>query len=254
MPAPLTLASHVALDHALFVVIALVTPLVDWLWLYPRLKRALAAGVPGARSRFYLEGGLWSWGLTLCVLTLWASRGRPWAGLGLGLGTPLRLGIGLALAILYLVLMGRQRRALLARPDRLARLYRGMGAAQPLLPHTPGERKGFALVAITAGVCEEVLFRGFVMWYVGVWTGPVLAVVISSLLFGFAHQYLGVTHVLRTAIVGVIFALIVLAAGSLWPVILIHAAMDLVAGDLGYRALSGAPADDPGPGLPAAAQ
>jgi len=229
----------VAPDHVLLVIVALLTPLVDWLW-YPRLVRATAAGVPGARGRFYLTGSLWSWTLTVCVLGLWASRERPWSGLGLGASTPLRLGIGLLLAAAYVALMLKQRRALLARPERLARLRRGMESAEALLPHTPGERWGFAMVAITAGVCEEVLFRGFVLWYAGVWAGPVLAVAISSILFGFAHLYLGVTHVIRTAIVGVIFALIVLAAGSLWPAMLIHAAMDLVAGDLAYPSQGGA--------------
>ena len=42
---------------------------------------------------------------------------------------------------------------------------------------------------------------------------------------------------LRTAVVGAVLALVVLAAGSLWPAILIHAAMDLISSDLGYRGL-----------------
>jgi len=245
------MTAPVPLDHLLFALIALASPLVDWLWLYPRFLRAAKAGVPGARRRLYLTGILWSWGLMAFVLALWASRGRPWGGIELGASTPLRLGIRRALAAVYLVLMWSARRKLLARPDRLERFRRKLGDGDPLIPRTSGERRGFTLVAITAGVCEEVLYRGFVMWYAGVWAGPVLAVAISSLLFGFAHLYLGTSHVYRTAVVGVIFALIALAAGSLWPVILIHAAMDLTAGDLGYRALGGAPADDSGTGLPA---
>ena len=251
MPAP---PEHVALDHVLFVAIALVTPLIDWLWFYPRFRRATDAGVPGARGRFYFTGMVWAWGITACVLILWASRARPWSGLALSLGTPLRFGIGIALAAIYISLMASQRRALLARPDRLERLRRSFGHGDRLLPRTPDERWGFAQIAVTAGVCEEILFRGFVLWYLTLWTGPILAVLLSSLLFGFAHLYLGPSHVLRTAIVGLIFALIVLTAGSLWPVIVLHAVMDLVAGDLGYHALTGAPAGGSGPGLTAEAQ
>lgn len=155
---------------------------------------------------------------------------------------------------LQLTLMASQRRALLARPDRLERLRRSFGDGDRLLPRTPDERWGFAQIAITAGLCEEILYRGFVMWYLALWAGPILAVLLSSLLFGFAHLYLGPSHVLRTAIVGLIFALIVLASGSLWPVIVIHAVMDLVAGDLGYHALTGAPAGGPGAGLATEAQ
>ncbi len=227
------------LDHVLFVTITLVSPLLDWLWLYPLLRRATAAGVQGARNRAYLVNMVTTWGLTAGVLALWADRGRPWAGLRLGLGTPLQSAAGLVLAAAYLGLALAQRRALLAQPDRLARVFARFGAIEPLLPHTSGERGGFALVSVTAGVCEEILFRGFVMWYVSVWTGPVLAVLISSILFGFAHLYLSPRDALRTGVAGLLFGLVVLAAGSLWPAILIHAAADLISGDLGYRSLGG---------------
>jgi membrane protease YdiL (CAAX protease family) len=236
------MASHVALDHVLFAAIAIVSPLVD-LWLYPMLVRASAAGVPGVRARAYVVNLLTAWGLTACVIGLWAARGRPWSALRLGFATPLRLGAGLALAVAFLVLLLVQRRALVARPDRLARLASKLSNAEALLPHTPGELRGFAAVSITAGICEELLFRGFLMWYFAGW-GVVAAVVVSSLFFGFAHIYLGVPHVPRTAILGLVFALIVVAAGSLWPAIIIHAAIDLNSGDLGYRALSGAKAQN----------
>jgi hypothetical protein len=43
--------------------------------------------------------------------------------------------------------------------------------------------------------------------------------------------------VIRTAVLGLVFALIVLAAGSLWPAMIAHALLDLHSGDVGYRAL-----------------
>ena len=240
------------LDHILFVAITLVLPLIDWLWLFPLLRRATAAGVPGARSRAYVAYLVSAWGLTAGLLALWVDRGRPWTGLRLGLGTPLQSAAGLALAATYLVLGWAQRRTLLAQPDRLARVFARLGAAKPLLPHTPGERGGFALVAVSAGICEEIVYRGFVLWYISVWTGPLLAVLISSILFGFGHLYLSPRDALRTGLAGLLFGLVVLAAGSLWPAIVIHAAADLIGGDLGYRALGGEQNGEPG--LPAAAQ
>src|SRR5206468_12279906 len=94
----LAAGSPVALDHVFLVVLVLVSPLVDWLWLYPRLIRATTAGVPGARERFYFVALVMQWGFAVCAIALWAARGRSWAALGLGVGTPLKLGIGLALA------------------------------------------------------------------------------------------------------------------------------------------------------------
>jgi membrane protease YdiL (CAAX protease family) len=236
------IATHVTLDHLLFAAIFIVWPLAEWLWYYPRSVRSIEAGVPGARARIYRNILVPEWGFTACVIGLWAARGRPWSALRLGFVTPLRLAVGLAFAAIVLILLWVQRRALIARPDRLARLRGKLGQVEILLPRTPGERRGFALVSITAGICEELLFRGFLMWYFSGW-GIVAAVAVSSLFFGFAHIYQGMPSVPRTGIVGLVFALIVVATGSLWPAIIIHAAIDLNSGDLGFRALSGARAE-----------
>lgn len=94
------------------------------------------------------------------------------------------------------------------------------------------------VLSITAGICEEVLFRGFVPGYLVGWTGPILAIAISCVLFGFAHVYLGAQQVLRTSVVGALLAGIVVASGSLWPAMIVHATLDLNSGDLGFHALS----------------
>lgn len=109
------------------------------------------------------------------------------------------------------------------------------------MPHTSGELCLFRGLALTAGICEEILFRGFVLWYVSLWTGLVPAAVISCVLFGFAHAYLGPSHVLRSALIGVFLVVLVIAGGSLWPAMIVHAAVDLNSGDLSFRALSGSP-------------
>lgn len=245
------MASHVALDHILFALIFIAWPLAEWLWYYPRSVRSIEAGVAGARARIYRNILLSEWGFTACVICLWAARGRPWSALRLGFVTPLRLAMGLAFAAIVLVLLWVQRRALLARPEQLAQLRGKLGHVEVLLPRTPGERRGFAMVSITAGICEELLFRGFLMWYFAGW-GLVAAVAVSSLFFGLAHIYQGIPSVPRTGILGLVLALIVVAAGSLWPAIIIHAAIDLNSGDLGFHALAGVRAESPDAGGTAA--
>src|SRR5207247_186697 len=70
----LAIGSPVALDHVFLAVLVLVSPLVDWLWLYPRLIRATTAGVPGARARFYLAAFLTQWGFAVCAIALGGPR------------------------------------------------------------------------------------------------------------------------------------------------------------------------------------
>jgi len=72
-----------------------------------------------------------------------------------------------------------------------------------------------------------------------VWTGVVAAVILSSLLFGIGHIYLGRAHVPKTALAGLFFACLALASGSLLPAMLLHAAMDWNSGELGFRILDG---------------
>jgi CAAX protease family protein len=249
----LAIGPQVSLDHLLFVFIVLVSPLIDCYWFYPRLRRAAAAGVPGARSRAYVKGMLGQWGLTAVVLVLWANRDRPWRGLGLGLGSPLGFGFGFAVAAVVVGLLALQRRHIFAKPERFELVRRQVETAVPLLPHTGGERWGFALLAITAGICEEVLFRGYVFWYAAVWTGPLFAAAISCVLFGAAHLYLDRKSAVKAGIAGVMMTVLVFVSGSLWSAMLLHAIIDLNSGDLAFRALTGIRGGDASPGVPAAA-
>lgn len=227
------------LDLVVMIALCAVTPVADARWIYPRFLRAVAASPPGARPRWYLPlVSLTSWAFTGGVVAIWAAYRRPWAALYIRPARPLGVWLGVGLSVLYAAAMWWQVRTVLAKPHGRARLARQLASASALLPHTSAERRGFVFVSLTAGICEEVLFRGFVMWYCAAFTGPVVAVALSSLLFGFGHLYLGPSHILRSGLVGLLLAGIVIAGGSLWPAIVLHATVDLVAGELGYAALS----------------
>jgi len=97
-------------------------------------------------------------------------------------------------------------------------------------PATWTERRWWVFVCITAGVCEETLFRGFMLHYLHVfpWTlNLTLALLISSVIFGFNHLYQGAGGVAGTAIVGFLFGLLFLLTGDLLLPIIFHSVMDL---------------------------
>ncbi len=97
-------------------------------------------------------------------------------------------------------------------------------------PATRTERRWWVFVAITAGVCEEILFRGFMLHYMHVfpWTlSLTLALLISQVVFGFNHAYQGAGGIAGTAIVGSLLALLFLLTGNLLLPIILHGAMDL---------------------------
>jgi uncharacterized protein len=99
-----------------------------------------------------------------------------------------------------------------------------------ILPVTSEERAWFLAVSVTAGICEEILYRGFltryladVPWHGNLWT----AILISSLVFGIAHTYQGPSGVVGTAVIGAAMAIIFGIAGNLWLPMALHAAFDL---------------------------
>lgn len=85
------------------------------------------------------------------------------------------------------------------------------------------------LLAVLAGVCEEAFFRGFLFLWIHPWN-PVLAVLITNLLFGLAHAATAV-YALLAAFLGLY--LTALIASDPTPNLLIpvtaHSLYDLIA-------------------------
>lgn len=143
----------------------------------------------------------------------------------------------LVVAGAFLILLALQRQSFLSRPDLLETARRQVAQIEALAPRTPRECRVWTFVAITAGCCEEVLFRGFLFAFVASLGGLVAAVVVSVLLFGGFHAYYGWRGILRTASFGLLLTLMAFWSASLIPII-IHAAVDLTGGDLAYRVLT----------------
>jgi membrane protease YdiL (CAAX protease family) len=130
----------------------------------------------------------------------------------------------------------------LRRMGRLPVKARGplQAIAERILPQSTIELLPFLALAITAGICEEFLYRGFALAVLAHLGSPVwVAVIISSILFGLAHLYQGRGGFFSTLVVGTVFGVGRIANDSLIPVIFWHGAVDLVAGVAGPRYLIG---------------
>jgi membrane protease YdiL (CAAX protease family) len=128
----------------------------------------------------------------------------------------------------------------LRRMGRLPAKARGsmQAIAERLLPHSAIELLPFLALAITAGLCEEFLYRGFAMAVLAYLGSPAWAAVfISSIFFGLAHLYQGRGGFFSTLVIGTVFGTCRIAYNSLVPVIFWHSAVDLVAGIAGPRYL-----------------
>ena len=103
-----------------------------------------------------------------------------------------------------------------------------------LLPDTPGVPVTtlipMLLVAIAAApITEEIAFRGFAMSQLRKSFSPVVALLITTVLFTIAHltQGLSAPKLLVYSAAGLTFGLIALRTGSLLPAMVVHSAADL---------------------------
>jgi uncharacterized protein len=83
-----------------------------------------------------------------------------------------------------------------------------------------------ALIALSAGVGEEMLFRGVLQSSLQAWLGVGWGLVIASLLFGLLHP-ISMPYIVVTAVVGLYLGGAFLFTGNLLTVIVTHSFYDL---------------------------
>ncbi len=178
-------------DHILVAILFFVLPVLS-VTDYRKLKSQLNAGKPTARLLFYRSTIAWSWGLTLAVAALWLWYKRSILQLGFGLEINKGFWAGFIIVVVSCGVMIMQAIALRRDPEKLRALAKRLGSAQELLPRTKQEAREFVAVSITAGICEEIIYRGYLMVYLsstiaigGMWPAALL----SSLAFGLVHAY-----------------------------------------------------------------
>lgn len=233
------------LDIALVFLFAAVWPLLEYFYLWPRHARAVDAGDPNARSRAYVRT-LWEeWALAAAAVAVMLSADRPLSLLLLRMPHGWRLWLGATLPVVYLVLLLQQRGAIARKPAKMAKLRETLKPLRALVPHTPREYRLFVPLSITAGFCEELLFRGYLVWVLQHWLGLWAAAGVSMVIFGLAHAYQGWQFGVRAFFAGVAMGLLALVTGSLLPGIVMHALVDLGGGSVTYMVMRESPARAP---------
>jgi membrane protease YdiL (CAAX protease family) len=85
-----------------------------------------------------------------------------------------------------------------------------------------------ALIALFAGVGEELFFRGWLQNVLTVKFEAWLGILIASTIFGLAH-YLSTTYAIYAGLTGLYLGMIYQVSGNLYSVMLIHAVYDYIA-------------------------
>jgi membrane protease YdiL (CAAX protease family) len=86
----------------------------------------------------------------------------------------------------------------------------------------------FMLIALLAGVGEELLFRGVVQSVLANWTSPIAGLILASVLFGLVHAMSRVYFVLAT-LIGVYLGALMIGFNSLAAPMVAHSLYDFFA-------------------------
>src|SRR4029079_10041985 len=161
-----------ALPDLLYVALfAVAWPLFDYFILWPAFLRRSETDPARARKSIWAVTLAEQWALVAAGIALWLSNDRDWAALGLPLPGGWRLWGAVGLVLLLVVFHARTA-APVARSSRArASVRKQLGTLATLLPHKRTELGWFGGVSLTAGFCEEFLFRGYFIRAFEPWLG-----------------------------------------------------------------------------------
>ena len=221
-------------------------PIIGY-WLYLRFKMSVLTN-PAIRIRYYQIVMLGLWLPTLIILIVVAYSEFTLEELRLTMPSintetlgPIATYIVIGVALLYSILLlyyafgyfisdNVKNKMIVMKQKQMEQIE-----FTELLPVTKKEKVIWNQVAWTAGITEEIIYRGFLLFAFNtlfpewsIW----LVLLCASILFGLAHTYQGLSGVIRTTIFGFVFGMLAVALNSIIPLILLHALIDYV-GKLG---------------------
>jgi uncharacterized protein len=123
----------------------------------------------------------------------------------------------------------------------LGSIVRGRGGApdqavQFLFPHGGLEIVLWLLVSMTAGICEEAIYRGYLQrQFMALTKNISLGIILSAVVFGVSHAYQGFGHAFQIALLGGMSGILAHWRKSVRPGMFAHALQDIMGGLLGSR-------------------
>jgi len=192
------MAHHPTLASASHIQIYLSGLVVQW-GLYAFIFLGLRRKVRSARQ--LIDANRWTLGSLAIYLLLALAGGVVWAFCQNLLGTLLHAG-----------------------PEQIRRIL------QAYMPRGAQETALWVVLAVSAGFCEEFIYRGYLLRQFRSWTGSApFAIVLQALLFGFAHAAMPWQMAVTAACYGVLLGSLAVWKNSLAPGMFLHAGFDLLA-------------------------
>jgi len=185
------------------------------------------------KKRIYVSGSFSLMMLALPVFLFWIVFKRPF--FDLGFTAPINWQNWWWLVAIFIIIYSSDVVITSSSRKNFAKTIDEWKKRTPFLPTKNKELPEYFLLCISAGVFEEIIYRGFLITYcqylfiASAWQTE-LSILLPAFVFSVAHFYQGAKAVLKIFILAIFFGYIYVYSGSLAIVMLLHFLVDAVGG------------------------
>jgi membrane protease YdiL (CAAX protease family) len=221
----------IIVQHVLAFILIFVAPV----WDHFEIRKLKTSTDPRRKIKFYwlLMALTWTFSLVACAAVGWQGifriqvdpRQNAWLPSG-NVAHSFMIGLFVAFVAGLLVPPILMRKS----PRTAASMEKAMKSMGFILPSTLEQRRWWVAICATAGIGEEILYRGFLIQYFrhdALHLNLIAAVALACVIFGIAHMYQGLKGVFGTALMGVVFSAIYAVTGNLLAPMILHFLIDL---------------------------
>ena len=197
------------------------------------------------KKQFYISGSFSLFLLGAVTMIVWLLFRRPLNEIGLTQPHSFRLWWWMPLVIVFIYLLDLV--TTLSSKNGRQETIDNFKKRTPFLPTKSNELPEYILLCFSAGVFEEIVYRGYLVtycWYLfdGFDNQPLLAVILPAFAFSIAHFYQGSKAVIKIFVLALFFGYLFVYSGSLLVVMILHFLVDAVGGLLTMKYIKD---DDP---------
>ena len=185
------------------------------------------------KKNIYISGSFSLFIMGLVVMAVWLLFKRPLAEIGLTQPNDLHSWwwLVIAFALIYLV----DTVVTLTSKKGIDTTIDNFKKRTPFLPTKNKELPEYLLLCFSAGVFEEIVYRGYLVtycWYLfeGYNYQQLGSVIVPAFVFAIAHFYQGSKAVIKIFVLAVCFGYLYIFSGSLLIVMILHFLVDAIGG------------------------
>ena len=183
-----------------------------------RQRNQISSYMAAIGMEWLVFGFIWL-GLRLRKQRMRVVLGENWGGAS---HIPRDIGIGVLFLIAANLVLSLLGHLLKAAPN---------AALRSILPHTPSQIAVYFLLTVTAGICEEVIFRGYLQrQFSFFFKNAAIGILLQGVVFGASHGYQGPKYMLIIVVYGILFGTLAQQRRSLRPGMITHFLQDLTTG------------------------